>query len=207
MSQGPTYSEYSWVNTSAAATRRSRHRARRSRSGAGMGNAPVSPCRSGGWSTWPAGRAAGSSGRPPRRSGRGGCGCSSSSTSPRNRPGPAFHPPCCRGWRGAPPRPSGAGPARGWPSTWAIRTGGAGTSVVDETGESDTTAVGRGRDDILFLAGECAGLLFFRGFAAVANREDSYSGSRAIRRLSSSSVASTSTSRRGIGAHGSTRIF
>lgn len=41
--------------------------------------------------------------------------------------------------------------------------------VVDELGEPppETAAGGeaRARDDILFLAGECAGLLFYRGFA------------------------------------------
>jgi hypothetical protein len=40
--------------------------------------------------------------------------------------------------------------------------------VVDETGEVRAALDGRARDDILFLAGECAGLLFFRGFAAEA---------------------------------------
>lgn len=37
--------------------------------------------------------------------------------------------------------------------------------VVDEIGDSKGAMEGRVRDDILFLAGECAGLLFFRGFA------------------------------------------
>jgi hypothetical protein len=40
--------------------------------------------------------------------------------------------------------------------------------VVDELGERPPeveSSEGRVRDDILFLAGECAGLLFFRGFA------------------------------------------
>jgi hypothetical protein len=36
--------------------------------------------------------------------------------------------------------------------------------VVDETSK-DSSLDGRVRDDILFLSGECAGLLFFRGFA------------------------------------------
>ena len=40
--------------------------------------------------------------------------------------------------------------------------------VVDEIGDSAETLEGRVRDDILFLAGECAGLLFFRGFATDA---------------------------------------
>ena len=40
--------------------------------------------------------------------------------------------------------------------------------VVDEVGERSAAAEGRVRDDILFLAGECAGLLFFRGFAGDA---------------------------------------
>ncbi len=41
--------------------------------------------------------------------------------------------------------------------------------VVDELGErppeTEAAGQGRARDDILFLAGECAGRLFFRGFA------------------------------------------
>ena len=40
--------------------------------------------------------------------------------------------------------------------------------VVDEIGDSADALEGRVRDDILFLAGECAGLLFFRGFATEA---------------------------------------
>jgi hypothetical protein len=40
--------------------------------------------------------------------------------------------------------------------------------VVDEIGDSAEALEGRVRDDILFLAGECAGLLFFRGFATEA---------------------------------------
>lgn len=40
--------------------------------------------------------------------------------------------------------------------------------VVDQTGKPESTTDGRVRDDVLFLAGECAGLLFFRGFAAEA---------------------------------------
>jgi hypothetical protein len=44
--------------------------------------------------------------------------------------------------------------------------------VVDETSEEGRPgAEGRVRDDILFLAGECAGLLFFRGFASEAGGE------------------------------------
>ena len=38
--------------------------------------------------------------------------------------------------------------------------------VVDETRGDKNALEGRARDDILFLAGECAGLLFFRGLAA-----------------------------------------
>jgi hypothetical protein len=37
--------------------------------------------------------------------------------------------------------------------------------VVAETAERTSAVEGRVRDDLLFLAGECAGLLFFRGFA------------------------------------------
>jgi hypothetical protein len=44
--------------------------------------------------------------------------------------------------------------------------------VVDETGEDKKALEGRARDDILFLAGECAGLLFFRGFSAEAGDTD-----------------------------------
>lgn len=42
--------------------------------------------------------------------------------------------------------------------------------VVDEAAKDRGAAAldGRVRDDILFLAGECAGLLFFRGFAGEA---------------------------------------
>jgi hypothetical protein len=40
--------------------------------------------------------------------------------------------------------------------------------VVDETTKDPGALDGRVRDDILFLAGECAGLLFFRGFASEA---------------------------------------
>ena len=40
--------------------------------------------------------------------------------------------------------------------------------IVAETGERPGGVEGRARDDLLFLAGECAGLLFFRGFAAEA---------------------------------------
>ena len=39
--------------------------------------------------------------------------------------------------------------------------------VVADTAEGSGVE-GRARDDLLFLAGECAGLLFFRGFAAEA---------------------------------------
>ena len=39
---------------------------------------------------------------------------------------------------------------------------------MDETGKPESTTDGRVRDDVLFLAGECAGLLFFQGFAAEA---------------------------------------
>jgi hypothetical protein len=44
--------------------------------------------------------------------------------------------------------------------------------VVDETGEDKKALEGRARDDILFLAGECAGLLFYRGFSAEAGDSD-----------------------------------
>jgi hypothetical protein len=37
--------------------------------------------------------------------------------------------------------------------------------VVDEATKDQSSLDGRVRDDILFLSGECAGLLFFRGFA------------------------------------------
>jgi hypothetical protein len=40
--------------------------------------------------------------------------------------------------------------------------------VVAETVERSGGVEGRARDDLLFLAGECAGLLFFRGFAGEA---------------------------------------
>jgi hypothetical protein len=40
--------------------------------------------------------------------------------------------------------------------------------VVSETKERSGVVEGRVRDDLLFLAGECAGLLFFRGFAGEA---------------------------------------
>ena len=40
--------------------------------------------------------------------------------------------------------------------------------VVDEMSDGKGAIDGRARDDILFLAGECAGLLFFRGFASEA---------------------------------------
>ena len=40
--------------------------------------------------------------------------------------------------------------------------------VVAEATEEVGPLEGRVRDDVLFLAGECAGLLFFRGFAAEA---------------------------------------
>ena len=40
--------------------------------------------------------------------------------------------------------------------------------VVAETVERQGGVEGRARDDLLFLAGECAGLLFFRGFAGEA---------------------------------------
>lgn len=40
--------------------------------------------------------------------------------------------------------------------------------LVVESGEEPATLAGRVRDDVLFLAGECAGLLFYRGFAAEA---------------------------------------
>lgn len=40
--------------------------------------------------------------------------------------------------------------------------------VVDEMVRDRIGPEGRVRDDILFLAGECAGLLFFRGFAGEA---------------------------------------
>lgn len=42
--------------------------------------------------------------------------------------------------------------------------------VVDECDPKVETLEGRTRDDILFLAGECAGLLFFRGFAGEAGK-------------------------------------
>ena len=41
--------------------------------------------------------------------------------------------------------------------------------VVAETGENPVAIEGRVRDDLLFLAGECAGLLFFRGLAGEAS--------------------------------------
>ena len=44
--------------------------------------------------------------------------------------------------------------------------------VVDETAERESAAEGRVRDDILFLAGECSGLLFFRGLAGGAGDRD-----------------------------------
>jgi hypothetical protein len=48
--------------------------------------------------------------------------------------------------------------------------------VVDELGEREGSTEGpesgRVRDDILFMAGECAGLLFFRGFAQEAGEPD-----------------------------------
>jgi hypothetical protein len=40
--------------------------------------------------------------------------------------------------------------------------------VVDERTDVKSALDGRARDDILFLAGECAGLLFYRGFATEA---------------------------------------
>jgi len=40
--------------------------------------------------------------------------------------------------------------------------------VVDEIGDSADALEGRVRDDVHFLAGECAGLLFFRGLATEA---------------------------------------
>ena len=40
--------------------------------------------------------------------------------------------------------------------------------VVAEATEEVGPLEGRVRDDVLFLAGECAGLLFFRGFAVEA---------------------------------------
>ena len=40
--------------------------------------------------------------------------------------------------------------------------------VVADTVERPGGLEGRARDDLLFLAGECAGLLFFRGFASEA---------------------------------------
>ncbi len=40
--------------------------------------------------------------------------------------------------------------------------------VVAEATEEVGPLEGLVRDDVLFLAGECAGLLFFRGFAAEA---------------------------------------
>ncbi|MSR35245.1 MAG: hypothetical protein EXR95_01200 [Gemmatimonadetes bacterium] len=44
--------------------------------------------------------------------------------------------------------------------------------VVDEANQEKNALEGRVRDDILFLAGECAGLLFFRGFASEAGDRD-----------------------------------
>jgi hypothetical protein len=44
--------------------------------------------------------------------------------------------------------------------------------VVDEATGDKNALDGRARDDILFLAGECAGLLFFRGFANEAGDEE-----------------------------------
>jgi pimeloyl-ACP methyl ester carboxylesterase len=44
--------------------------------------------------------------------------------------------------------------------------------VVDETTAEKSALDGRARDDILFLAGECAGLLFFRGFSTEAGDTD-----------------------------------
>ena len=47
-----------------------------------------------------------------------------------------------------------------------------GTRETAEQAESPPDREGRVRDDILFLAGECAGLLFFRGFAGEAEEEE-----------------------------------
>jgi hypothetical protein len=44
--------------------------------------------------------------------------------------------------------------------------------LVAEVGDGTSTVEGRVRDDLLFLAGECAGLLFFRGFAEEAGAPD-----------------------------------
>ena len=41
--------------------------------------------------------------------------------------------------------------------------------VVADTASRTGAVEGRARDDLLFLAGECAGLLFFRGFAGEAH--------------------------------------
>ena len=44
--------------------------------------------------------------------------------------------------------------------------------VVDEMGGETRPLDARAREDILFLAGECAGLLFFRGFASEATESE-----------------------------------